>query len=105
VPYALTAEEDAFYRQAGGRGRSHFWVGAGCNLCAHTGYLDRVGVYELLQLTEEMRALVVAPNPSHDDMRRLAQEQGMRSMRQEAVRLVDEDVTTVAEVVRTIYTL
>lgn len=105
VPYVLTPEEDAFYRQAGGAGRSHFWVGAGCNLCAHTGYLDRVGVYELLKLTEEMRALVVAPNPSHDDMRRLAQEQGMRSMRQEAIRLVDEDVTTVAEVVRTIYTL
>ena len=105
VPYTLTAEEEAFHRQAGGRGRSGFWVGAGCNLCAHTGYLDRVGVYELLHLTEEMRALVVAPNPSHDDMRRLAQDQGMRSMRQEAIRLVDEDVTTVAEVVRTIYTL
>ena len=105
VPYALTVEEDAFYRQSGGRGRSSFWVGAGCNLCAQTGYLDRVGVYELLRLTEEMRALVVAPNPSHDDMRRLAREQGMRSMRQEAIRLVDEDVTTVAEVVRTIYTL
>ncbi|HST66040.1 MAG TPA: GspE/PulE family protein [Mycobacteriales bacterium] len=105
VPYALTPEEEVFYRQAGGQGRTQFWVGAGCNLCSQTGYLDRVGVYELLQLTEEMRALIVAPNPSHDDMRRLALEQGMRSMRQEAIRLVDSDVTTVAEVVRTIYTL
>jgi type IV pilus assembly protein PilB len=105
VPHVLTPEEEAFYLQAGGRGRSHFWVGAGCNLCSQTGYLDRVGVYELLQLSEEMRALVVAASPSHDDMRRLALEQGMRSMRQEAIRLVDEDVTTVAEVVRTIYTL
>ena len=105
VPHELSPEEEAFYRQAGGRGRTHFWVGAGCNLCSQTGYLDRVGVYELLQLSEEMRALVVAPNPSHDDMRRLAVEQGMRSMRQEAIRLVDEDVTTVAEVIRTIYTL
>ena len=105
VPYELSPEEEAFYRQAGGQGRTRFWVGAGCNLCSQTGYLDRVGVYELLQLSEEMRALVVAPNPSHDDMRRLAVEQGMRSMRQEAIRLVDEDVTTVAEVIRTIYTL
>ena len=106
VPYELTPEEDAFYRQAGGAGRATpFWVGAGCNLCTHTGYLDRVGVYELLELSEEMRALVVAPNPSHDDMRRLAVTHGMSSMRREAVRLVDEDVTTVAEVVRTIYTL
>jgi type IV pilus assembly protein PilB len=105
VPHVLSAEEEAFYRQAGGSGRTRFWVGEGCNLCSQTGYLDRVGVYELLQLSEEMRALVVAPNPSHDDMRRLALDQGMRSMRQEAIRLVDEDVTTVAEVVRTIYTL
>jgi type IV pilus assembly protein PilB len=105
VPHVLTAEEEAFYRQAGGSGRTRFWVGEGCNLCSQTGYLDRVGVYELLQLSQEMRALVVAPNPSHDDMRRLALDQGMRSMRQEAIRLVDEDVTTVAEVVRTIYTL
>jgi len=105
VPHALTPEEEVFYRQAGGIGRTDFWVGAGCNLCSQTGYLDRVGVYELLVLSEEMRTLVVAANPSHDEMRRLALDQGMRSMRQEAIRLVDDDVTTVAEVVRTIYTL
>jgi type IV pilus assembly protein PilB len=106
TPYQLTPEEDAFYRQAGGAGRvTPFWVGAGCNLCSDTGYLDRVGVYELLVLSEEMRVLVIASNPSHDDMRRLAVTQGMSSMRREAIRLVDEDVTTVAEVVRTIYTL
>jgi type IV pilus assembly protein PilB len=105
VPHALTPEEEVFYRQAGGIGRTDFWVGAGCNLCSQTGYLDRVGVYELLVLSEEMRMLVVAANPSHDEMRRLALDQGMRSMRQEAIRLVDDDVTTVAEVVRTIYTL
>jgi type IV pilus assembly protein PilB len=105
VPHALSAAEEVFYRQAGGIGRTDFWVGAGCNLCSRTGYLDRVGVYELLVLSAEMRALVVAASPSHDQMRRLALDQGMSSMRQEAIRLVDDDVTTVAEVVRTIYTL
>ncbi len=105
APHSLTADEKAFYLQAGGSRQSDFWAGKGCNLCSQTGYLERVGVYELLMLTEQMRALVVAPNPSHDDMRALAREQGMRSMRQEAVRLVDEGATTVAEVIRTIYTL
>jgi type II secretory ATPase GspE/PulE/Tfp pilus assembly ATPase PilB-like protein len=38
-------------------------------------------------------------------MPRLAVKQGMHSLRAEAVRLISEDVTTVAEVVRTIYTL
>jgi type IV pilus assembly protein PilB len=52
-----------------------------------------------------MRQLIVAPNPSHDDMRRLAVGQGMRTLRDEGIRLIDEGVTTVAEIVRTIYTL
>jgi type IV pilus assembly protein PilB len=104
VPHTLTAEEASFYKLAGGTGTAHF-MGEGCNLCAQTGYLDRVGVYELLQITEEMRQLIVAPNPSHDDMRRLAVGQGMRTLRDEGIRLIDEGVTTVAEIVRTIYTL
>ncbi len=74
-------------------------------MCSQTGYSDRVGVYELLTISEELRELVVAPHPSHEEMRRLAVKQGMRSLRDEAVRLINEDVTTVAEVVRTIYTL
>jgi type IV pilus assembly protein PilB len=105
IPYTLSAEERAFYEQAGGPEKTRFWVGAGCNFCAHTGYVDRVGVYELLRVTEEMRELLVAPHPSHDEMRRLAVEQGMRSLRDEGIRLVTEDVTTVAEVVRTIYAM
>jgi type IV pilus assembly protein PilB len=104
VPHTLSAEEAAFYQQAGGTA-TEFWAGKGCNLCSQTGYIDRVGVYELLTITEEMRELLVAPNPSHDDMRKLALSQGMRSLRDEAIHLVDEGVTTVAEVVRTIYTL
>ena len=67
--------------------------------------MDRVGVYELLRVTEEMRQLLVARNPSHEDMRRLAVEQGMSTLREEAIRLVDAGVTTVAEILRTIYTL
>lgn len=105
VPTTLSAEEAIFYEQAGGAGDVEFFVGEGCNFCAHTGYSDRVGVYELLVVTPEMRELIVTPNPSHDQMRRLAVEQGMRSLRREGIRLVDEGVTTVAEIVRTIYTL
>jgi type IV pilus assembly protein PilB len=82
-----------------------FQAGEGCNFCAQTGYSDRVGVYELLRVTPEMRELIVTPNPSHDQMRALAVAQGMRTLRQEGIRLVDEGVTTVAEIVRTIYTL
>ena len=72
--------------------------------CANTGYQGRIGVYELLRLTPEVKALV-AGRASYDQVRETAATQGMRTLRQEAVRLVAEGVTTVAEVVRSIYVL
>ncbi|MGB9377495.1 MAG: ATPase, T2SS/T4P/T4SS family [Mycobacteriales bacterium] len=105
VRFTPSAQEIAFFEQAGGRDKSEFWIGEGCNFCSRTGYSDRVGVYEVLQITEEMRELIVAESPSHHEMRRLAIAQGMQPLRKEAVRLVSEDVTTIAEIVRSIYTV
>ena len=105
APYTPTPEELRFYEEAGGPWKSSWTAGRGCNFCADTGYSDRIGVYELMQVTEEMRQLIVEPHPSHDEMRTLAGKQGMRSLREQAVELVNQDVTTIAEVVRTIYTI
>ena len=61
-------------------------------------------MYELLRLTPQVKALV-ASRATYEEVRQQASEQGMRTLRQEAVRLVPEGVTTVAEVVRSIYVL
>jgi type IV pilus assembly protein PilB len=105
APYEPTAEELRFYREAGGPEKTDFTAGRGCNFCADTGYVNRIGVYELMQVTEEMRQLIVEPHPSHDEMRALAVKQGMRSLREQGADMVQQDVTTIAEVVRTIYTI
>ncbi|MCB0964162.1 MAG: hypothetical protein KDA98_12830 [Acidimicrobiales bacterium] len=55
-------------------------------------------------MTNEMRDLVVRNAPV-DEIRKLAVEQGMVPMRDQALRLVADDVTTIAEVMRTIYIL
>ncbi len=104
--YTPTAEELAFYVESGGADpeRDVFWHGAGCNFCADTGYQDRIGVYELLHITPEIKRLVVGW-ATQEELRRLAVAQGMRTLQEEAVRLVDRDVTTLAEVIRTIYAL
>jgi type IV pilus assembly protein PilB len=65
--------------------------------------LDRVGVYELLTVTPEIKRLVVGW-ATQDELRRMAIKQGMRTMRDEAVDLVANDQTTIQEVVRNIYT-
>jgi type IV pilus assembly protein PilB len=104
-PYQPTTDELAFFHESGGVvGPDGFFAGAGCTFCAGTGYSDRIGVYELLRMTPAMKRLV-ATQPSYDDVRELASSQGTRTLREEAVQLVADGVTTVAEVVRSIYVL
>ena len=103
--YVPSAEELAFYERGGGdANKTEFVRGAGCNFCGQTGYFDRMGIYEVLKITDEMKQLIVE-NAPHAELRRVAIEQGMKTLRDQAIRLVDEDKTTIAEVLRTVYVL
>jgi type IV pilus assembly protein PilB len=102
--YTPTAEELAFYEDSGGPPKDLFYRGTGCNFCSDTGYQDRIGVYELLEMTPEIRRLIVGW-ATQEELRSLAQKQGMRTLRTEATNLVAQDITTVAEVIRSMYTL
>lgn len=102
-PYELGAEELAVFRQhSGGSEKTQFWHGVGCTYCSGTGYRDRIGIYELLKITPEIRRLIVGWATT-EELRRLAVAQGMRTMLREAMQLVEDDVTTVPEVVRTLF--
>ena len=102
-PYEPGAEELAVFRQhSGGSEKTEFWQGAGCTYCSGTGYRDRIGIYELLRITPEIRRLIVGWATT-EELRRLAVAQGMRTMLREAMQLVEDDVTTVPEVVRTLF--
>jgi type IV pilus assembly protein PilB len=79
-----------------------FVQGSGCNFCAQTGYLERIGVYELLTVSEAIRAMVIE-RASHDDLRKVARSEGMRILQEEALRLVHSGTTTISEVLRSIY--
>ena len=100
--YVPTSDELALYERWGGTAKETFWHGAGCNFCAHTGYSERVGVYELLHVSEDIRELVVK-QASQDELRARAEYEGMRTLRDEGLSLIEQDVTTVAEILRTIY--
>jgi type IV pilus assembly protein PilB len=102
-PYNPPADELAVFRQhSGGSDKSQFFRGAGCAYCAGTGYRDRIGVYELLRITPELRRLLIGWATT-EELRRLAVAQGMRTMLREAMALVENDVTTVPEVIRTLF--
>ncbi len=103
--YEPNPEELAFYERGGGDPeKTTFYMGAGCSFCGSTGYYDRVGIYEVLVVTDEFKQLIVE-NAPHSELRRLAVEQGMRTLRDQAIELVTQDKTTIAEVLRTVYVL
>lgn len=102
--YVPTEAEMTFYREGGGPEKEVFYCGAGCNFCGDTGYRDRIGVYELLVMTPEIEQLVVE-QATQQDLRDQAVKQGMRTLRHEATNLVAQDITTAAEVIRSVHSL
>jgi type IV pilus assembly protein PilB len=100
--YEPSVAERAYFEQRTGTTKAAFWRGAGCNVCSHSGYSGRVGIYELLPVTEAIKELIVG-DAGYEQLRAMAVSEGMRTLRDEALRLIDQDVTTIAEVIRTIY--
>ena len=97
-----TATEVRLVKRHAGRVPERWVRGRGCNLCAGTGFRGRVGVYELLEVTDTIRDLIVA-KATHHEIRRAALAQGMRSMQAQAFGLVAAGLTTVDDVVRSVY--
>ncbi len=73
--------------------------GAGCERCNNTGYKGRVGLYEVMAVTDELRELILV-GASGLELRRKAVDEGMLTLRASGLRKVKEGVTTVEEVVR-----
>ena len=104
APYDPPAHEIAYYKDSGGPPKKVFSAGLGCAYCSGTGYRGRVGVYEILQVDDEVRYALVN-NAGPQEIRELSSKLGMRSLREESARLIATDVTTIDEVMRTVYTL
>ncbi|HEX5472043.1 MAG TPA: ATPase, T2SS/T4P/T4SS family [Lacipirellulaceae bacterium] len=76
-----------------------FYRGAGCEVCNNTGYKGRVGLFELMIMSNDLRDKIMA-NCQTDELRVLAQKQGMVSLRQSGIQCCFEGITTPDEVVR-----
>jgi type IV pilus assembly protein PilB len=99
TPYEPSFTEQTLYQKLGGKDRDVWLRGRGCQFCSSTGYFDRVGVYEVLAISDEIRQCLVDGKPPRY-VRDLAIEQGLRTLQTEAVRLVSANVTTMDEVVK-----
>jgi len=75
------------------------WRAVGCLACNKTGFQGRTGIYELVTVNDELRGLVHR-SASEEELRKSAQRNGFRSMREDGQRWVQAGVTSLDEVVR-----
>ncbi|MDO8680598.1 MAG: type IV-A pilus assembly ATPase PilB [Acidobacteriota bacterium] len=73
--------------------------GTGCEKCLKTGYKGRVGLYEVMEITDELRELILV-GASSLEIRRKAIEEGMITLRGSGLRKIKDGVTTIEEVLR-----
>jgi type IV pilus assembly protein PilB len=76
-----------------------FYRGAGCEICNNTGFKGRVGLFELMIMSNELRDKIMA-NAQTDELREIARKQGMTSLRDCGIKACFDGVTTPDEVVR-----
>ncbi len=79
------------------------YYGAGCSYCNNTGYKGRIAVHEVMPVTQKVRELITR-NASLDELRTyVIEKEGMRTIRQECLRMLKDGDTTIEEVIRTAY--
>jgi type IV pilus assembly protein PilB len=75
------------------------YKGRGCQTCNNTGYKGRVGLYETMEVTDDIRELILI-GASALELRKKAIEDGMISLRESGLHKIRNGVTTIEEVVR-----
>ena len=80
-------------------GDKQFYYGKGCDVCNHTGYKGRKGIYELLNITDPIRELINQRAPSVV-LKQKAIELGMTTLREDGLRSIYDGETTIEEVLK-----
>jgi type IV pilus assembly protein PilB len=76
-----------------------FYMSVGCDACNHTGYRGRTAIHELLDLSDNIREMIIERRPG-SEVRRAAEREGLRSLRESALRKVFAGVSTLHEINR-----
>lgn len=87
------------FRRGDGHEPDRFYEGRGCERCSNTGFVGRLGIFELMLVNDEVRKLTVGKADS-GQIRKKALEYGMRSLRDDGWLKVRQGLTTISEVLR-----
>jgi len=103
-PFHAPAEGQLAYCKEMGEERTEFFYGSGCNSCANTGYLGRTAVFETLNMSEEIRRMLLT-GASAAQIQAQAKKEGMLSMWRDGMLKVKAGITTPCEVLRNVFSI
>jgi general secretion pathway protein E len=101
VPSAIERE---LYAREMSQELTTVYKGTGCHLCANTGYHGRIGVFEMLVISEEIQKKLVSNAPV-GELREQAFRGGIYTMKRDGMLKIKEGVTTFEEVMNSVFTL
>ncbi|MBT9160478.1 MAG: Type II secretion system protein E [Dehalococcoidia bacterium] len=90
------------YEKETGEKRTEFLYGTGCKSCSYTGFLGRVGIFEILTMSDTMRTML-SSRANSSLIRAQAREEGMITIINDGMRKVKAGITTPSEVLRNAY--
>lgn len=96
---ALNLPEDIIKKHFGGKKEVRIYKGKGCEVCHNTGYSGRLGVFEVLEVSPDIKRLIVEQNDSNLILKK-AIEEGMNTMLDDGMLKVIKGMTTIEEVLR-----
>jgi general secretion pathway protein E len=102
--YQPTPEEQRAFENELGTETVTFYTGTGCNLCANTGYRGRIGIFELLAMSEEIRKMLRA-SASASDIKARAIAEGMITLKRDGMLKVKEGLTSISEIMRSVFSV
>jgi type II secretory ATPase GspE/PulE/Tfp pilus assembly ATPase PilB-like protein len=102
--FVPTAQEQEIYSREMNQEITTIYKGTGCHLCANTGYRGRIGIFEMLIMSDDIKKLLVK-NAGINDIRDLAVHEGMLTMKRDGLIKVREGITTLEELTQSIFGL
>jgi general secretion pathway protein E len=100
----VPVHEQMAYKRDTGEEKTEFLYGSGCKVCAHTGYLGRTGVFEILCISDEIRRMIVA-GTGMTELKWQAIQEGMVTLARDGMTKAKMGITTPYEVMRNVYTI
>jgi len=95
----LNLETKVLTELFGDNEKIRIYEGKGCNICHQTGYLGRIGIFEVMTLDQNLKEAIISKQPA-DVINNLAVKSGMQSMLSDGIKKVLSGITTIEEILR-----